>query len=378
MITIEEILTLSKTNKSELQKYFSGGSYHLDKSMESFQKHELNALYFLSIEEPKELTRFFKTSFFQLEEILNNPLYKNYTIKKKRGGARQICEPEKHLKSIQKRLNYFLQAYYLWIKPNEVHGFVVNPHYLGIHCNIVENAKVHVNKKDVLNIDLKDFFPSISAQQVKNIFSSNYFNFNEQISTALTLLTTYEGKLPIGAPTSPVISNFICHQLDNDLITFCKQNNLTFTRYADDLTFSSDNTISDDNTLNIFDLIKKNQFEINEKKVRLKRSHRKQTVTGLTVNSKVNVDRKLLKKIRAMLHDLVKNGIETSVKKHFNIGNIEQRHKVIFINRLKGYINFVGQVRGKNDSLYLKQKSTFNNILISSKGKSLEIDMKQA
>lgn len=223
MMTVEEILKLSKTSKSKLQKYFSGGSYHLGKSMENFKKHELNALYFLSIDKPAELTRFLKTSFFQLEEILNNPTYKNYTIKKKRGGTRQIFAPEKHLKSIQKRLNYFLQAYYLWIKPNEVHGFVVNPHYLGTHCNIVENAKVHVNKKFVLNIDLKDFFPSISARQVKEIFSSTCFNFNEQISTALALLTTYEGKLPIGAPSSPVISNFVCLELDLALKEFCQK-----------------------------------------------------------------------------------------------------------------------------------------------------------
>jgi RNA-directed DNA polymerase len=361
-MTVEEILTLSKASKSKLQKYFSGGSYYLGKSLENFKKHELNALYFLSIEKPAELTRFFKTSFFQLEETLNNPTYNNYTIKKKRGGTRQIFAPEKHLKGIQKRLNYFLQAYYLCIKPYEVHGFVVNPHYLGTHCNIVENAKVHVKKKYVLNIDLKDFFPSISASKVKEIFSSTYFNFNEQISTALTLLSTYEGKLPIGAPTSPVISNFICIQLDTDLITFCKQNNLSFTRYADDLTFSSEDAISDDNTLDIINLIKKNQFEINEKKLRLKTSNRKQTVTGLTVNEKVNVDRKLLKKIRAMLHDLTTNGMVASVQKHFNIANIEQRHKATFINRLEGYINFVGQVRGKSDSLYVKQKTAFDNV----------------
>ena len=361
-MTVEEILTLSKNNKSKLQKYFSGNSYHLGKSMENFKKHELNALYFLSIDKPAELTRFLKTPFFKLEEILNNPSYKNYTIKKKRGGTRQIFAPEKHLKGIQKRLNYFLQAYYLWIKPNEVHGFVVNPHYLGTHCNIVENAKVHINKKFVLNIDLKDFFPSISARQVKEIFSSTCFNFNEQISTALTLLTTYEGKLPIGAPSSPVISNFICHQLDTDLINFCQQNSLTFSRYADDLTFSSDTPISNDNILDIINIIKKNSFEINKKKVRLKTSNRKQTVTGLTVNSKVNVDRKLLKKIRAMLHDLTTNGIEQSVQRHFKVANIEQRHKAKFINRLEGYINFVGQVRGKSDSLYVKQKTAFDNV----------------
>jgi len=386
-MTVEEILTLSKTSKSKLQKYFSGGSFHLGKSMENFKKHELNALYFLSIDKPAELTRFLKTSFFQLEEILNNPTYKNYTIKKKRGGTRQIFAPEKHLKSIQKRLNYFLQAYYLWIKPNEVHGFVVNPHYLGTHCNIVENAKVHVNKKFVLNIDLKDFFPSISARQVKEIFSSTCFNFNEQISTALALLTTYEGKLPIGAPSSPVISNFVCLELDLALKEFCQKINseyfyndnnkllhkkkqfvffetydIAYSRYADDITFSSNIPISTEMLSNIISIIHQYGFELNEKKLRFKLSNRKQTVTGLTVNEKVNIDRKLLKKIRAMLHDLTTNGIEQSVQRHFKVTNIEQRHKATFINRLEGYINFVGQVRGKSDSLYVKQKTAFDNV----------------
>ncbi len=386
-MTVEEILKLSKTSKSKLQKYFSGGSYHLGKSMENFKKHELNALYFLSIDKPAELTRFLKTSFFQLEEILNNPTYKNYTIKKKRGGTRQIFAPEKHLKSIQKRLNYFLQAYYLWIKPNEVHGFVVNPHYLGTHCNIVENAKVHVNKKFVLNIDLKDFFPSISARQVKEIFSSTCFNFNEQLSTALALLTTYEGKLPIGAPSSPVISNFVCLELDLALKEFCQKINseyfyndnnkllhkkkqfvffetydIAYSRYADDITFSSNIPISTEMLSNIISIIHQYGFELNEKKLRFKLSNRKQTVTGLTVNEKVNIDRKLLKKIRAMLHDLTTNGIEQSVQRHFKVTNIEQRHKATFINRLEGYINFVGQVRGKSDSLYVKQKTAFDNV----------------
>lgn len=363
MLTVEEILKLSKTSKSKLQEHFSGGSNHFGKSMEKFKKHELNALCFLSIEQPAELTRFLKTSFLQLEEILNNPAYKNYTIKKKRGGARQIFAPEKHLKSMQKRLNYYLQAYYLWIKPDEVHGFVVNPHYLAPYCNIVENAKVHVNKKYVLNIDLKDFFPNISARQVKTIFFSRFFDFNEQISTALTLLTTYEGKLPTGAPTSPVISNFVCHQLDSDLVNFCNDNNLSFTRYADDLTFSSDSAISEELTQDIIQVIRKNNFEINKKKLRLKSSNRKQTVTGLTVNKKVNVDRRLLKKIRAMLHDFKTNGIDAATQRHFNLKcEIETAHRAKFIYRLEGYINFIGQVRGKGDLLYFRYKSTFNSL----------------
>ncbi|MCY7362252.1 MAG: reverse transcriptase family protein, partial [Ignavibacteria bacterium] len=324
---MDKILTLSKANKIKLEKYFYGGSHYLGKSLMRCRKHELNSLLLLTIETPIDLCRFLKTSFLQLSDEINNPVYHHYTIPKKKGGEREIFAPSKNLKRLQKRLNYFFQAYYLWIKPDAVHGFVVNPHYMGTYCNIVANAAAHTQKKYVLNIDMKDFFPSISALRVKNIFTSANFNFNEQIATALTLLTTYEGKLPIGAPTSPVISNFICLKLDNDLKLFCEENHLTFTRYADDLTFSWDDIISDDDILDIYSLIKKNNFQVNEKKLRLKTSNRKQTVTGLTVNDKVNVDRRLLKKIRAMLHDVSTNGIAMATRSHFKLKSVSKQEQ---------------------------------------------------
>jgi RNA-directed DNA polymerase len=356
MTTAAEILKQARAGKGLLHAYFVGNASHPGASLQSFKKHELNALYFLSVENPHEFTCFLKTSFPVLEEIINNPCYENYSIPKKRGGLRQISKPDNALMAIQKRLNYYLQAYYLWIKPYEVHGFVVNPCYFGFQCNIVENARVHVGKKHVLNIDLKDFFSNITARRVKALFSSDIFDFPEQLATALTLLTTYEGRLPTGAPTSPVISNFVCQQLDADLSNFCKQSNLAFTRYADDLTFSSDDAISDDEILDLINLIRENRFEINEKKIRLKSFNQKQTVTGLTVNEKVNVSRKLLRKIRAMLHDLAVNGEETAVQRHFGYSIVQKQHITEFRNRLSGYINFVGMVRGRNDSIYLKFK----------------------
>jgi RNA-directed DNA polymerase len=331
----------------------------------SYPKHQLNALALLSLKSPKELCRFLKTPIHQLEEIINTPVYKHYVIKKERGGERHIFAPVSYLKRIQKRLNYFLQAYYLWIKPAEVHGFVINPRYLGKHCNIVANAEVHTGKKHVLNIDLKDFFPNISTKQIKNLFTSPYFNYNEQIANALTFLTTYLAALPTGAPTSPVLSNFVCHQLDADLRFFCRENGLQFTRYADDLTFSSDAIISQDIIQSIIQLIKKNGFKINEKKLRLQSSSRKQTVTGLIVNEKVNVDRKLVRKIRAMLHDMTTNGVEAATQRHFHLtGFADYEQRGFFIHRLEGYINFMGQIRGKNDALYRRLKQQFDALFL--------------
>ena len=327
----------------------------------NLQRHQQNAMILLSVDSPVKLCRLLKIPVPQLETIINSPVYKHYTVKKKRGGERHIFAPDKRLKDIQRRLNYFLQAYYLWIKPDEVHGFVIHPRYLGAHCNIVANACVHTGKKHILNIDLKDFFPGISAKRIKNLFTSHFFNYNEQIAIALTLLTTYESKLPTGAPTSPVLSNFVCYQLDTGLRNFCQENALQFSRYADDLTFSSDVFISQDTIQHIKQLIEKNGFKVNEKKVRLQSSSRKQIVTGLTVNEKVNVNRKLLKKIRAMLHDLTTNGVEPATKRHFNLEEfVDFKEQGRFIHRLKGYIDFVGQVRGKN-TLYRNLKQSFES-----------------
>lgn len=334
--------------KALLNKSNSGETHAL-------HKHQKNALLFLSVQTPNDLCRLLADGqFFKLQNQINYPVYQHHIIAKKKGGKREIYSPCRELKTMQRRLNYYLQAYYLWIKPKEVHGFVINPTYLEMKCNIVENAKSHVNKKVLLNIDLQDFFPSISARRVKEIFSSSFFDFDEQIATALTLLSTFEGKLIIGAPTSPVISNFVCAQLDIDLIDFAKNNSLTYTRYADDLTFSTDAEISKQVLLELKLIIEKNKFKINEKKLRIRTSNRKQSVTGLTVNEKVNIDRKLLKKVRAMIFDLKKNGLEYAAKRHFENSAMVPDAGTYFLNRLRGYVDFIGQVKGKDDLVYLK------------------------
>lgn len=363
MYTAEQIRQLSREQKTKLWQYYAGKSSRFSGVYKALNKHEINAAIILSIESPAELCRFSGIPFSELERIINQPEYKHFHVEKKNGSKREICAPEKQLKRIQKRLNYYLQAYYLSLRPEAVHGFTVNPHYLGRNCNIVENAKPHTGKKTVLNIDLKDFFTSIKAWQVKDILVSEIFDYDDQIATAITLLTTHQGKLPTGSPTSPVLSNFICLDLDKELTEYGEKNGIAYTRYADDMTFSTDGEISEDEILDIINIIRNKGFQINEKKLRLKCRNRKQTVTGLTVNEKVNVNRKLLKKTRAMLHDLSKNGADIATRKHFLVnGEVTPKLRGKFIYRLEGYINFIGQVRGKMDPIYRRMKSEFDVI----------------
>ena len=351
-----DIRQLAQENKTALQAYVQSGS-----ASGYSHPYKLDAMALLSMQEPADLCVLLGVTKYEISRAMNKPEYMHYAIPKKRGGERHIFAPEYNLKAIQRRLNRFLQADYLWIKPEEVHGFVTNPDYLERPCGIISNAAVHIGKKHILNIDLKDFFPSISARRIKELFLSPRFGFDEQMATALTLLTTFKRQLPTGASTSPVLSNFVCIELDAALRDFCRENGLQYTRYADDLTFSSDMVISDEAIGEIRRLIGENGFEVNEKKLRIRSANRKQTVTGLVVNEKVNVDRKLIRKIRAMIHDLNANGINAATKRHFGLqAKVRSRDRELFRARLKGYIEFVGQVRGKDDPVYMKLIRSFS------------------
>jgi len=363
MKTPEILLKASKKYKKYTWKYFYGRRKKISAYLSDFEKNEIDVLVLLSIEKPVELSFFLGSTVSGLEKIFNNPVYKHYQIKKKKGGLRDIYAPDEELKKIQKKLNYYFQAYYLSVKPDEVHGFVINPGN-DKKCNIAANALAHTHKKYVLNMDLKDFFPNISAKQVFDVFSSPLFGYNEQIATALTLLTTLNGVLPIGAPTSPAISNFACLDLDSLLYKHAIAHSITYTRYADDLTFSSNQAFTDDIRNGISTIIQDCGFIINEKKVRLVTSNRKQTVTGLTVNETVNVDRKLLKQVRAMLHDLEINGLDNAAQKHLKLTNLPDKlHRAMFMNKLVGYINFIGQIKGTTNKGFTNLNNKLEQIL---------------
>lgn len=295
-----------------------------------------------------------------LEKMMAEPDYKQFSLRKKSGGYREISAPEKRLKSVLYFLNIYLQHYYLLIRPDGVYGFTISPKHEDEPRNIVTNAAKHVGKQWVLNIDLKDFFPGISTRKVYDLFRGPYFRFDHEMAASIALLSTYKKCLPAGAPSSPVISNFICLQLDRDLEQFSKMHSLTYTRYADDLTFSSDDDITENMVLDIMGIILKNGFHVNEKKVRMQSSKQRQIVTGLVVNQKVNIVRKKLKIVRAMLHDCRVYGYEIAAMRHFHLNHLPDKYDTAyFLRKLYGLISHLGQVRGKDNPLYRKMREEF-------------------
>lgn len=285
-------------------------------------------------------------------------LYVSFEIPKKNGDPRQIYAPMNDLKSIQKKIANALWKHQVeitrekCIKTNISHGFEKKK-------SIITNAKIHRNKRYVLNLDLKDFFESFHFGRVKGFFEkNNNFTVPNEVATVIAQLVCYKNHLPQGAPSSPIITNLISNILDFRLLKISKKYKLDYTRYADDLTFSTNNKSFLDKKLKIYDEIaneiERAGFKINDAKTRLQFRDSKQVVTGLIVNKKINVDRNYCKKTRAMAHSLYLNG---SFEIDGELGNINQLEgRLSFINQLDWYNNELDDTIHKFHNLNSREK----------------------
>lgn len=276
--------------------------------------------------------------------------YRNFRVKKKNGSYRYINEPLNQLFTIQKEFSQFFLLNRT--KNYHSHGFELNK-------SIVTNANMHINKKIVLNIDLEDFFSNITTQRVINLLMEK-FNTSEVKAIKIADLLTYKNSLPQGSPSSPVLSNLICEQLDFELHKYCKQFNITYTRYADDMSFSFNfNKLPTIQVKNIILIIEQNNFKINKKKYRYYYRNTRQLVTGLVVNEKINVKREYYKRLRAILYNWNVKGILYAQNKFFDKYG---EHKN-FVLTIEGWVNFLGQVKGEHNHQFLTLKSLLKKLL---------------
>lgn len=244
--------------------------------------------------------------------------WKHITFTQDNGKIRELYVPENGLKKIQRRINMCILDQEQAKLPKEITGFIKER-------NILNNAEKHCGKKIIINVDIKDFFYSIPFGRVFHLFNKK-LGFNKKTSFILTKLCIYsEGKelidtgkkkkrkklkymntlVPPGAPTSPAISNLICERMDSQLMEMSKKLGMTYTRYADDLTFSTDREI---NPVRIIEYIKhiveKNGFKLNDDKSRIMRSGRRQEVTGVVVNKHPNMARRKYLLLRSEVHHI--------------------------------------------------------------------------
>lgn len=278
----------------------------------------------------------------------NAGLYNHYKIKKSSGGEREISAPIEALKTINRKLTFQLNEIYSEHLPSSVHGFVSDR-------SIVTNAKNHLNKRYVLNIDLENFFGTINSGRVMGLLRGYPFNFNKSLASVITGITTYNNSLPQGAPSSPVISNMICRKLDMELIKLAKENSWVYSRYADDITISTNvlteslaSKIKEDVILGIEirKIIKRNGFSINKAKIRLARPNQSKWVTGVKVNNELNVSRKFIRQVRSMLYSLEKSKTTIDI--------LSNPETLILLNIVRGKISHVGNVKSKENLTYIK------------------------
>lgn len=251
-------------------------------------------------------------------EATTSSHYVRFKIPKKSGGEREISAPMPELAAAQR----WILANVLSKVPTTAfaHGFVPGR-------STVTNAAPHAKRALVLNMDLKDFFPSIHLPRVKGIFRQ--LGYSPAVATVFALLATeaprreveYEGRrwhvalgpraLPQGACTSPALSNLAARSLDGRYAGLAAKLGWTYTRYADDVTFSGDTLIpkGQKDPKSVAWLLARTRhiaedesFAVNEKKIRVARRNAAQLVTGIVVNEKPGVPRAERRRIRAMAH----------------------------------------------------------------------------
>lgn len=340
-----------------------------------FVTYPLITKQFLAISTPEELAIFLGYSKYDELALLiyPQPFYRTFLLKKKNGSHRLISAPALKLKRIQERLASAIRG--LDKSRDSVHGFRQKR-------SVLTNAKPHAfgKKGFVFNVDLKDFFGSISFYRIRGLFQSEPFKFPWSVSSILAHITCYRGCLPQGAPTSPILSNFICRGMDGKLQELAMQSRATYTRYADDLTFSfsrrkhsqlPERIVKGQGSAwvtgsDLDEIILTNGFFVNASKVRLLHYGQRMEVTGLTVNEVPNVRRKYVDEIRGMLNAWKKHGLvqaqivlDARPVKRTRVSKTPLK----FEEYLRGKLSYLKMVKGEADPVYVKLGRMYNELV---------------
>jgi RNA-directed DNA polymerase len=258
--------------------------------------------------------------------ISNRPNeYREVHIKKKSKGSRVLEIPSITLKKLQS-----------WILKQVLDATTIsdNAKAFKTGLSILDNAQPHVRQECVYTIDIKDFFGSISSRRVHLIFRK--LGYTKEMASMFTKICTYKNHLPQGSPTSPYLANLACKNLDYEMNKFLNGKMVSYTRYADDLTFSGNKGIVSFSD-RIKSIVKKQGFLLNDAKTRVRYSNQRQMVTGLIVNQKLAVPKETIKKLRQEIYYCKKYGVIGHMR-------VEQISRSGFIEHLYGKAYFIKMV----------------------------------
>lgn len=317
-------------------------------------RHQHNKAVFCSIGSIRSLCSLLKIDQRRLSLLAKQPPYRVFNVPKKDGGERIIEAPGAELKKVLGRLNRFLQSVYFFEKSSAAFGFIVGVQDDNDRRNVVTNARKHAGRAYLLNVDLIDFFHAVTRARILEIFLGAPFQFKRGLPDLLADLTTYQGRLPMGTPTSPVLSNFACRELDARLTAYAGDMLWVYTRYADDMSFSSNKPIDADKVDSVRAIIREAGFEVNERKLRVYGPEDDKIVTGLLVTDKVTLAPDYLSKldddIRQLHHVLLVQNEQ---------GQLSTRWVEQFKKNIIGRLNFAGFVLRRNNESYMELKDAY-------------------
>lgn len=296
-------------------------------------------------------------------DAINPKRFRTFHIRKKSGGQREIKAPCRQLDVILTCVNILLNAVY---KPSDAAmGFTAGK-------SVLNNARIHVGHNYVFNIDLKDFFPSIPQARVWKRLQLPPFSFPVEVANIVAgLCCSYDetvnlNVLPQGSPASPLLTNAICDNLDRRMKGVAKRFGLHYTRYADDMTFSSMHNVYQEGgefRTEIKRIITGQGFRMNEAKTRLQKTGARQEVTGLTVNAIANVSRKYISDLRWILHVWETEGYAKAYAlfypKYKHEKGYIKKGEPVMENVVGGKLNYLKMVRGATNPAYQKLAARF-------------------
>lgn len=309
-------------------------------------KHEAKKL--LSVKSLNDCCKLLQTEQHKLVLLSQQPKYKVYEIPKKNGQYRLIEDPEINLKKVLRKLNDFLQAVYFTKRPDCVHGFCISADKEE-NRTILSNAQKHIGKPYMLNIDLKDFFHTITIQLIYEIFSKQFPRFQSDLIDTLVNLCNYRNRLPMGSPTSPVLSNFASLEMDALLMQYVSYSGITYTRFADDLSFSSTKPITKIDMEEIRTTILKQHFIINENKVKNYLPTDEKTVTGLVITEKeVTLPQNYIVQLKQEIERLKQTML---VEQRYRTG-MSYKKLALFKQELNGKWNFAHTIMPESEEIF--------------------------
>ncbi|MBR1930901.1 MAG: retron St85 family RNA-directed DNA polymerase [Lachnospiraceae bacterium] len=265
-------------------------------------------------------------------------VYRKFHILGKRGKLRTICAPSRSLKLRQR-----------WILDNILEKIPVSECCEGFRKDhsIYTNAKKHIGYEQMLNIDIKDFFPSIAEKTVIEIFHE--IGYSRAAADELGAICCHDGCLPQGAPTSPYLANLACREMDRELLEFAQNHKLIYTRYADDMTFSG-NVEMDKLIKGIVQIVYAHGFMVNTRKTRISTGNQRRLVTGIIVKKDgLAVPRNYKRKLRQEIHYCKQFGVANHLE------NTSSERKANFREYLYGKAYYIKMIEPKTGEQFLRE-----------------------